>query len=227
MSYGIEGIGIVTTSGAFNSKNFQELSNNNENHYADISKLKEFINPRKLRRIAKMNQAAILAAIMAKEDSELELDVQKTGLLLWSATGPIQTTIKFMKEVISEGDISASPTHFSNSVHNSLAAQISIELELRGPNSTISGEGDLRKTLTPAIPMMFSNDIDYLLVIYCEEYNELDSKSEVDGVIAFLLSREKGQHGYFTPDKSINSTKIYNKMKRPELFDYGFSKFKS
>lgn len=231
MKYEIEGIGIVSKIGAINKKRISEIENKTVetgSFKTDLSELKTFVNPRKLRRIAKINQGAILAALLAKEDCVENINPERTGLLLWSIDGPIQTTVDFLDQIIEEGDISASPTLFSNSVHNSLSAQVSIELELRGPNMTIAGTGDFSKKILPILPLLFSNKIDNLFIIYCEEINTLKKEGSGEGVVAFLIKKETGRYGEFDYDKipkdSFNIK--WGNFRNSGLFEYAYEKIK-
>ena len=62
----------------------------------------------------------------------------RLGIVIASGYGAAGMTYAFLKSFINDGDICASPTCFSSSVHNSAAAHISIQLGAKGPNLTVS-----------------------------------------------------------------------------------------
>jgi|GEM_PF-181601 len=106
---------------------------------ADTSSLENYVSKRSLRRIDRYSRMAVLGACLALEDADrLEKMSERTGLIIVSGYGAAATTFSFLDSVIKDGDTCASPTHFSNSVHNSAAAHISILLSITGPSLTIS-----------------------------------------------------------------------------------------
>ncbi|MFN2342059.1 MAG: beta-ketoacyl synthase N-terminal-like domain-containing protein, partial [Desulfonatronovibrio sp.] len=106
---------------------------------ADTSSLENYVSKRALRRIDHYARMAVFGACLALEDAgRLEKMSKRTGLIIVSGYGASATTFSFLDSVIKDGDACASPTHFSNSVHNSAAAHISILLKITGPSLTIS-----------------------------------------------------------------------------------------
>ena len=107
---------------------------------ADPAPLKEFINPKKLRRINKFSRLATLAACLALQDAGFDsLSCNANiAVIVASGYGASTTTFKFLDDVILEGDEFASPTQFSNSVHSSAASHITILLQIQGPCLTVT-----------------------------------------------------------------------------------------
>ena len=106
---------------------------------ADVSRLEEFIPVRTLRRIDRFSRLALLGSHLALTDAELpEAERPRLGIIIASGYGASGITYAFLKSFIHDGDICASPTYFANSVHNSAAAHISIELGATGPSLTVS-----------------------------------------------------------------------------------------
>ena len=106
---------------------------------ADVSALERFVPKRSLRRIDHYSRMAVLGACLALEDAGItNISHERTGLIIVSGYGAANTTFSFLNSIIEAGDTCASPTNFSNSVHNSAAAHISILLNLTGPSLTIS-----------------------------------------------------------------------------------------
>ncbi|TRZ53822.1 beta-ketoacyl synthase [bacterium] len=106
---------------------------------ADSAPLKEFFNKRAVRRIDHFSRLALLGACLALKDAGLlERGRDRMGVVVATGYGATRTTFAFLDTVIDDGDICASPTHFSNSVHNAAAAHIAIQLQVGGPNLTVS-----------------------------------------------------------------------------------------
>lgn len=109
---------------------------------AATTALEEYLNKRVLRRIDHFSRLALLGAFQALEDAESRFDVvpdkSRLGLVLCSGFGALNTTFRFLDSVIDDGDPFASPTAFSNSVHNAAAAHISMQVGITGPGQTLS-----------------------------------------------------------------------------------------
>jgi 3-oxoacyl-[acyl-carrier-protein] synthase II len=63
---------------------------------------------------------------------------EKLGIILATAFGPHSTTFSFIDDILDYGDANASPTKFSNSVHNAAASYVSSVLGSRGPTVTLA-----------------------------------------------------------------------------------------
>jgi 3-oxoacyl-[acyl-carrier-protein] synthase II len=108
-------------------------------YLCDTSRLADFVNKRALRRVDHFSRMAVLASALALEDAGmLQEDHQNFAVVVASGYGATRTTFSFLDSVIDDGDACASPTLFSNSVHNAAAAHISILLKAKGPNVTVS-----------------------------------------------------------------------------------------
>lgn len=115
---------------------------------ADLAALEEFVSKRSLRRVDRFSRLALLGACLALKDAGLsglgsldgpqERPENRTGVIVATGYGAAATTFAFLDSVIHDGDVCASPTHFSNSVHNAAAAHISILLKITGPCLTVS-----------------------------------------------------------------------------------------
>ena len=108
-------------------------------YLCDTSRLADFVNKRALRRVDHFSRMAVLASVLALEDAGmLQEDHQNFAVVVASGYGATRTTFSFLDSTIDDGDACASPTLFSNSVHNAAAAHISILLKANGPNVTVS-----------------------------------------------------------------------------------------
>ena len=109
-------------------------------YLADPEPLRTHISPRKLRRINKYSQLAVLAAFLALQDAGRDIPCQcsDTAVIVASGYGASSATFAFLDDIIKEGDRFASPTQFSNSIHSSAASNITILLQIKGPCLTVT-----------------------------------------------------------------------------------------
>ncbi|MBN1141183.1 MAG: beta-ketoacyl synthase chain length factor [Deltaproteobacteria bacterium] len=106
---------------------------------ADPAPLERFVSKRETRRVDHFSKLALLGACLALEDAgALEGPRDDLGLIIASGYGATRTTFGFLDSVIADGDPCASPTLFSNSVHNAAAAHVAIQLRITGPTLTVS-----------------------------------------------------------------------------------------
>ena len=111
-------------------------------YLADPTPLERFVSKRETRRVDHFSRLALLGACLALEDAgALEGPRDDLGLIIASGYGATRTTFGFLDSVIAAGDPCASPTLFSNSVHNAAAAHVAIQLRITGPTLTVSQFG--------------------------------------------------------------------------------------
>ena len=101
--------------------------------------LKTYYSPLKLRRLDAYLQTALLAAKLALEAyGEPPIDL---GLIVCTGYGPMPATNVFMDSFLDFGPQGASPTAFSQTVHNVAASTISMFLDFQGPVLSVSQPG--------------------------------------------------------------------------------------
>jgi 3-oxoacyl-[acyl-carrier-protein] synthase II len=106
---------------------------------AESSQLEAFLPKRAFRRIDHFARLALLGSHLALQDAgRLEEKRQRLGVVIATGYGAARTTFSFLDSVLDDGDTCASPTNFSNSVHNAAAAHVSILLGATGPSLTVS-----------------------------------------------------------------------------------------
>ena len=102
---------------------------------------KEFISPIKIRRLDKASQFAIASSKMALEDAGLKIgeDVhpERVGIILGSGFCGLANSEAFHRAQVQRGPEDLNPILFPNTVPNAAASNTSIELGIRGPNSTV------------------------------------------------------------------------------------------
>lgn len=170
---------------------------------ADVSRLEEFIPARTLRRIDHFSRLGLLGSHLALADAELpEAERPRLGILLASGYGATGITYAFLKSFINDGDICASPTYFSSSVHNSAAAHISIQLGAKGPNLTVSDVHlSVPSALATARIWLAEGRVQRVL------FGAVDELSEVIGYIRYR-TRDASQAGPMTPLRTEMETSI-------------------
>lgn len=190
---------------------------------ADTSRLEAFVPKRSLRRIDHISQMALLGTYLALEDAGMPpLTEKRTGLIVCSGYGASRTTFSFLDSVINDGDALASPTFFSNSVHNSVAGHISILLKLEGPCLTVSQfEMSVPSALMSACQWLNEGRVDQVIFGAVDEYCDVvgycwrkffgekadktmtplsrDRQSAIpaEGAISFLLSRDRSDYSRY------------------------------
>jgi 3-oxoacyl-[acyl-carrier-protein] synthase II len=95
--------------------------------------------PLQLRRLDAYAQAALLASMLALEThGDAPADI---GLVVCTGHGPVPATNAFMDSYRDFGPQGASPTAFSQTVHNLAASTISMFLGITGPSLSVSQPG--------------------------------------------------------------------------------------
>lgn len=139
---------------------------------ADTTGLEGFLSKRALRRADHFSRLALLGACLALEDAgQLQAPKDRLGVIIATGYGPTRTTFAFLDSVIIDGDVLASPTHFSSSVHNVAAAYLSKLLNITGPCLTVSQfEMSFGSALLTARQWLLENRVDAVLLGAVDEY---------------------------------------------------------
>jgi 3-oxoacyl-[acyl-carrier-protein] synthase II len=181
---------------------------------ADTASLSQYLAKGKLRRIDHYSRMALLAAGKAIQDADPTVFVKKkTGVIVASGYGALNTTFAFLDSYIDNRDGLASPTHFSNSVHNAAAAHISIGYGIEGPSITVSQfDMSFISALLSAAMLLEQGNVDSVLIGTADEYCDVlgycihglskDKKkySFSEGAAFFLLKAQKegkSKYGWF------------------------------
>lgn len=153
----------------------------------------DFPKERKLPRLERMAMAAVRQAMAGQTVTDL-------GLVYGTGFGNVRATLDLLDSVASRGFSFGSPTAFQQSVHHSVAGQISISLGIHGPaitvsNREVSGEGALKV----ALDLMASGRCAEVLVVAADEITPylcsayeafgIDPKTVGEGCAALLMAR--------------------------------------
>lgn len=192
-------------------------------YLADTNPLDAFLPKRAVRRIDHFSRLALLGAHLALKDAgQLDTKRERMGVVIATGYGATRTTFSFLDSVLDDGDSCASPTHFSNSVHNAAAAHVAIQLAATGPSLTVSQfELSVFSALIAARQMLEENRVDRVLFGAVDEYCsvlgycwerffgsnpsseimpfELSRQSAVagEGAAFFVLGREEGRDAHY------------------------------
>jgi 3-oxoacyl-[acyl-carrier-protein] synthase II len=102
---------------------------------------KAFIQPLKIRRLDRASQFAIAASRMALDDAGLtvgeDVTSERTGIILGSGFCGVVSSEAFHRGQVLRGPGDLNPILFPNTVPNAAASNASIELGIKGPNSTV------------------------------------------------------------------------------------------
>ncbi len=196
---------------------------------ADSGPLENYLNKRALRRIDQFSRLALLGAFQALADAEQpDLDRSRLGVVLGSGFGALTTTFGFLDSVLNDGDVFASPTAFSNSVHNAAAAHIAMQLKISGPTLTVS-QFDMTpvSALVTALQWLADQRVDAVLLGLVDGYCpvlgycwqrfaagadqggmtpfDFSRSSAVpgEGAAFFLLQSEKIKRSYATVERAV------------------------
>lgn len=106
---------------------------------ADTQRLESYVAKRSLRRLDHFSRMAALGAFLALEDAGSPITApRKVGVVISSSYGAAQSTFAFLDSMRDGRGTCASPTSFSNSVHNAAAANVAILTKAHGPSVTLS-----------------------------------------------------------------------------------------
>ncbi|MEK7703117.1 MAG: beta-ketoacyl-[acyl-carrier-protein] synthase family protein [Nitrospirota bacterium] len=96
---------------------------------------------RKFRKVPRISQLAIEVSGSVLQSSRIDPNtLSKMGLLWGVAKGPLKIFEDYYTTALKEGLEYASALNFPHIVHNSVAGQVSIAYEIKGQNTTISGQ---------------------------------------------------------------------------------------
>lgn len=136
----INGIGIISPQKTFGTSDFlSEVVEHNSKYLACIEpSYKEFLNPTLARRMARIIKMSIAASTVCFKDAKVEMpDAIMTG----TALGCLEDTEKFLWAIIHDDEQFLTPTSFIQSTHNTVSAQIALQLKCMNYNFTYVHKG--------------------------------------------------------------------------------------
>ena len=128
---------------------------------------REFISPGEARRMGKLMKAATITSLKALQAAGIE---SPDAIITATALGMLETSEKFLVDMLGNGEETLSPTLFMQSTHNTLSSAIAIRLKCHGYNMTYSqGKDSLEWALRDARRLIETGKARTVLVGYLDE----------------------------------------------------------
>ena len=107
-----------------------------------LADYKEYISPKEGRRMGKLMKAATLTSLMALREAGIECP---DAIITATANGMLETSEKFLVDMVDNGEETLSPTLFMQSTHNTIGSAIAIRTHCHGYNITYTQGKDSMK----------------------------------------------------------------------------------
>jgi len=118
------------------------------NNVEQLGELREFVSASEARRMGKLMKAATISSLKALKEAGIETP---DAIITATAYGMLETSEKFLLDMLENGEETLSPTLFMQSTHNTLSSAIAIRTKCHGYNMTYSqGKDSLRWALRDA-----------------------------------------------------------------------------
>ena len=104
-----------------------------------LGELRDFVSPGEARRMGKLMKAATITSLKALREAGVETP---NAIITATAYGMLETSEKFLVEMLENGEQTLSPTLFMQSTHNTLSSAIAIRTKCHGYNVTYSQGAD-------------------------------------------------------------------------------------
>ena len=132
-----------------------------------LSELREYVSPGEARRMGKLMKAATITSLKALKAAGIETP---DAIITATAFGMLETSEKFMVDMLENGEETLSPTLFMQSTHNTLSSAIAIRTKCHGYNMTYSqGSDSLEWALRDARRLIETGKARTVLVGYHDE----------------------------------------------------------
>ena len=118
------------------------------NDVEQLGELREFVSAGEARRMSKLMKAATISSLKALREAGIETP---DAIITATAFGMLETSEKFLVDMLENGEETLSPTLFMQSTHNTLSSAIAIRTKCHGYNMTYSqGKDSLEWALRDA-----------------------------------------------------------------------------
>ena len=107
-----------------------------------LADYKQYISPKEGRRIGKLMKAGTLTSLMALREANIECP---DAIITATANGMLETSEKFLVDMVDNGEETLSPTLFMQSTHNTIGSAIAIRTKCHGYNITYTQGWDSMK----------------------------------------------------------------------------------
>ena len=107
-----------------------------------LADYKEYISPKEGRRMGKLMKVATLTSLKALREAGIECP---DAIITATANGMLETSEKFLVDMVDNGEETLSPTLFMQSTHNTIGSAIAIRTKCHGYNITYTQGKDSMK----------------------------------------------------------------------------------
>lgn len=160
----INGLGCISAQKTFDTVFLEEAHLNQRDTVLPLSVpiYKDYIAANASRRMAKGVKNGMVASALALREAQLEtVDAIITG----SGMGCIEDSEKFLKTILDNNEEYLTPTSFIQSTHNTVGAQIALQLSCKGYNFTyVNGAISFESALLDAKMQLDHNEANSVLV---------------------------------------------------------------
>ena len=105
----------------------------------ELGELREFVSAGEARRMGKLLKAATITSLKALKEAGIETP---DAIITATAFGMLETSEKFLVDMLENGEETLSPTLFMQSTHNTIGSAIAIRTKCHGYNMTYSQGSD-------------------------------------------------------------------------------------
>jgi 3-oxoacyl-[acyl-carrier-protein] synthase II len=160
----IKGTSVISAQPTFNSTGFLDDIIETDANYLNCIEpsYKEFLNPTMARRMARIIKMSIAASTTCMKDAGIE---QPDAIITGTALGCLEDTEKFLLAIIENDEQFLTPTSFIQSTHNTVGAQIALQLKCMNYNFTYVHKGfSFESTLLDALMLIAEGEAKNILV---------------------------------------------------------------
>lgn len=123
---------------------------------------KQYINPGKLRRMARVVRMGVATGLQALKDANIE---QPDAIVMGTGLGCVLDTEKFLQQIIENNESLLNPTAFIQSTHNTVSGQIALLLGCHNYNFTFTQKDvSFESALLESEMLIKDNEADSVLV---------------------------------------------------------------
>lgn len=147
----INGIGCISAQKTFEGGFLDDVEVNTTDVIVSAKNpdYKTFISPGAIRRMAKGVKMGIAASQYALKEANVDIP---DAIITGTGMGCLQDSEKFLKAIIDNKELYLTPTSFIQSTHNTVGAQIALNLQCKGYNFTyVNGAISLESALLDAL----------------------------------------------------------------------------
>ena len=165
----IKGLGSISPQNTIqNILNDAEIVQHHTEYLKSIEPdYKKFINPVSSRRMSRIIKMGVTAAQLCLKDANI---TNPDAIITATGLGCLEDTENFLKSIITNEEKLLNPTHFIQSTHNTLAAQVALILKCYNYNITHAHRGSsFESALTDAILLLKEKEANNVLLGAADE----------------------------------------------------------